>query len=600
VVYNPQSLLRPDRLDEISIKFKCAAVVILNGTCMFDRDQKHWWGRARHHHVLHFSRGQLATGQSIMFHRRFFSRRSVTRVWCPSTHKLQGRFVAIRVKTPTVDICLMAGYSPFQAPEADNFFLELRKLVVGSYIRRGSRSIEILGIDANGHVGLVKLPRTTDWVPQASRAVGCKQPEECDRNGALLLAAIEPRDFYLVNTFTTNKPTFYSNSGQGSTRPDYVTISRRLLNVVVNCDVWTRAGDEMQPVASEAGGRRKHRPIVLTMQLALPYSSADSPPPLWDHDKICNAVLYGDHKDDFLIDLEHALPEVTEIQEFDGHASPDDAYEMLQDKVHMVAKTHFAATSNNRSAATHSHPAGGSYSRAGANMYTDRCGREGANIYTDSQRHPATASGVLNHPLSSASDPELDTCRQQRWELRRACARGPPTEQQIGQLRTVTYKVKKIKQARKHRYEHRLLGELQGCLHQQDAAGAYRVSRKLSYKCIGPKRGKLNEIGPPQYDKQEWIHKLQLPGLVGGVAARPVDWQQLRNQRTGVSRPSTPHERTLAKRDQRGTAMCIRYAKLRKQPNQWSVPVGILRILHFPHEKKKTKAAWCRLHSSQC
>ena len=158
VVYNPQSLLRADRVNEISAKFKCAALVLLNATCIRLEDELYEWSTSKHHHVLHVGRGQRSTGLALLLHRRFFSRKSVKQVWAAQTPKLKGRLAAVRIKTPTVDIMPILAYAPFNPEEATAFYRELENLLAGKHVQRGNRTIEIWGIDANRHVGLEKLP----------------------------------------------------------------------------------------------------------------------------------------------------------------------------------------------------------------------------------------------------------------------------------------------------------------------------------------------------------------------------------------------------------------------------------------------------------
>ena len=516
-------------MEDITGLLKPCAAVALVGTCLPIDSDGPSISTMKNFQVIHWGRGAVSTGVSLLLHRSMFSARCLRHFWDHGNSKeLKGRVAAVRVKSPTHDLCFLIGYG-FQAPNNDaerrrnRIFFRWFSDVLDELPHR---CIPIWMLDANAHVGLRKLQEARAvWTKIDSPALGDHQLMHTNSNGELLHQVAERHHMKLANTFFPAGHSFYHNSGNSVSTVDFVVVPQAI--EVASTVVWRRTGDSLQLINCKS--RRDHRPVVVELLLGLPYSKPE-PTLHWDHDAVNRCLFVGERREELVGQVERALGnEMHQLQEHATKSYPDDLADRIWDIVHTAAKDIFQK---------------------------DRKG----------------------HPPQN----ELDTARLRRFALR---GQGIDGDDQgaVDELKVVTRQVRKLKRRQRKARCEAIIQELDTAWATRSSATAWRLTRALSDRAIGPKRRKLSAPQSPLFSSSELLEHYSKPGAEGGFTASRTDWRAWRESRTGgrvfISREARERARFVF----RQTARKVFQAPLRKQPPSWTFPTGIWRALLFPN-----------------
>lgn len=118
-LFNPLSLVSPQRLVDIEQAVRFSDVIVLPGTRLRQRDGPYWYDGDKQRWRLHFGYGKPGTGAmttraagiTFSFDGRRIDRTMVTRIDSPPD-KLAGRLAAVRLKAARTDLTLVACYFP--------------------------------------------------------------------------------------------------------------------------------------------------------------------------------------------------------------------------------------------------------------------------------------------------------------------------------------------------------------------------------------------------------------------------------------------------------------------------------------------------------
>ena len=123
------------------------------------------------------------------------------------------------------------------------------------------RTIPIIGIDANGHVGLSRDKVNKTFSPTISASIGPENPEKGNHQGAILREFLERTNFVALNTFFPTGETYYAQSSDAETRIDYLLVPASLLSSgrAPETSIMERLGDTSQHVCSQH--RADHFPM---------------------------------------------------------------------------------------------------------------------------------------------------------------------------------------------------------------------------------------------------------------------------------------------------------------------------------------------------
>ena len=317
--YNPLSLKRTHRLQQILQEFQWYSFVGLQGT-----------QRRTEHAVEQYTCGShvllewgcqasaKAAGVALALRAKVFQQRNIVRVYTPPA-AFQGRVGAVRVRRGDCDFCPIVAYVPVephtQSQRSCNERLWAWRHLLDSL---PSRCVPILLLYANGRTGTVQ-----------SAATGAVQPQRQNCNGSLLQHLLLHHHMFAVNTFHPAGDTYFGCFGRNS-RIDYVCLPQSMHPVVRQCTVLHAAGDRLQLVPSP--GRRDHRPVLVRFEHALSYQACDTRP-RWDHMLLAQGVLHGRHREVFLAKVESLCQKDEEWAELEkGPPGP------MWDKLNRIAR----------------------------------------------------------------------------------------------------------------------------------------------------------------------------------------------------------------------------------------------------------------------
>ena len=157
-----------------------------------------------------------------------------------------------------------------------------------------NRSINIIGLDANSHIGYTRDPGTNLWNPGGSDAIGAFDPENENTMGKIFRHFLERNNLVTINTFFDTGKTFYTHSG-GMTRIDYLCTTSSVFGGR-RCSktfVMNRLGDICQNIVSRY--RRDHFPAGTRLFIELKYLNTQNVVNI-DSDCLANAVKRGEPK----------------------------------------------------------------------------------------------------------------------------------------------------------------------------------------------------------------------------------------------------------------------------------------------------------------
>ena len=320
VSYNPLSLKRTHRLQQILQEFQWYSLVGLQGT-----------QRRTEHAVEQYTCGShvllewgcqasdKAAGVALALRAKVFQQRNVVWVYTPPA-AFQGRMGAVRVRRGDCDSCPIVAYVPVEPHTQSQRSYNER---LWAWVRHlldslPSRCVPILLLDANGRTGTVQ-----------SAATGAVQPQRQNCNGSLLHHLLLHHHMFAVNTFHPAEDTYFGCFGRNS-RIDYVCLPQSMHPVVRQCTVLHAAGDRLQLNPSQ--GRRDHRPALVRFEHALSYQACDTRP-RWDHMLLAQGVLHGRHREVFLAKVESLCQKDAEWAELEkGPPGP------MWDKLNRIAR----------------------------------------------------------------------------------------------------------------------------------------------------------------------------------------------------------------------------------------------------------------------
>eukprot|EP00929_Paragymnodinium_shiwhaense_P064999 TRINITY_DN32632_c0_g1_i1.p1 TRINITY_DN32632_c0_g1~~TRINITY_DN32632_c0_g1_i1.p1 ORF type:complete len:435 (-),score=25.74 TRINITY_DN32632_c0_g1_i1:238-1542(-) len=266
--YNPFTL-KHERLQEIVTELRSCDVLLLSGTKVQQRDGAPFHvGALDTHRCIHFGYGRgkgtnHSAGICICWKKTLCQTNRITQIFHPPK-LLQGRGGAIRVKQHNRDMLFICAYPP---PITDRSSREVSQKVYGWIDQLlkdcPRRCTPVVGLDANGRVGLESLPgNKSDVVYTNSQTIGTTDAEVENFNGQLLKQTMTRHFMSVANTFHAAGPTYHGIAS--SSRIDYVCIPTGLRVHIQRCEVWNRSGDRLQYFQKNA--RRDHRPVVLDFQ----------------------------------------------------------------------------------------------------------------------------------------------------------------------------------------------------------------------------------------------------------------------------------------------------------------------------------------------
>ena len=114
-----------------------------------------------------------------------------------------------------------------------------------------NRSTNIIGLDANGHIGYTRDPGTNLWSPGGADAIGAFGPENEITMGKIFCRFLERSNFDAINTFFDTGKTFYTRSGSMA-RIDYLCTTSSAFGGgrCSKTSVMNRRGDICQNIVS--------------------------------------------------------------------------------------------------------------------------------------------------------------------------------------------------------------------------------------------------------------------------------------------------------------------------------------------------------------
>ena len=522
-------MLQANRDHDCLAQFKSCHLVGIVGTNRA-LDNSVQQGKLGHFNRLQWAKGDPSTGLELWAHRRYIAPKHFRGHWS-GEGELRGRVGAARFKTPQLDLLCIVAYLPPNDTRTD-LSKRICKWMCELVSQHGHRCVPLIFMDGNAHLGLDKIPGLQHTHAMSkSASVGTANPAPENTNGRLLRQFAERHHLCFGNTFFRCSPTFYSNDGRSTSRVDYLLLPQALRPQIQSCEVWDRAGDALQLI--DCNARRDHRPLVLNVTIRLRYGAAEDERIVWDHDKLYRC-LRGEGLPDFV----HAVESRLQGVDWNSLAKqgPDAVHQALHEPIMEQALCYFRKS-----------PADTKHNKQDTDLAAATEERRAARL---------ALRRLRDHPQDS---PEVSVA--------------------AGNCKEATKVVRRIKRRLYHARQAALVAEVAEAWRKKDFATAWKVSRILAGKNIGPKRRQMAAPATPLFDKSEWLHFLAQQGPQGGVSATLCPATDVSpNMDVQVSGAHLRMGRWSAWRTQRE----LRYSKLRKTPPPWSFPAAVWRMLLEP------------------
>eukprot|EP00971_Amphidinium_carterae_P125669 2489421-Amphidinium_carterae.1 len=340
-------------------------------------------------------------------------------------------------------------------------------------------------MDANAHLGFPQHGEDNGV------AVGSAQPDVENANGTLLRQFMQMQHLAAINTYFGCGSTFYSGQGHRATRVDYILCPAAALPRVQRCEMWHRAGDRLQLI--QVNARRDHRPLAVRVALELTYTHERGHcRKHWDHDGLLRCWQYGEHREAIISDVEARLCE-RDFDVLSRGASPDALYTALQECVYTSFAKHYYVRANTR-------------------------------------------------PVSA----ELEEAREVRAQCRaqlQLYAGLPDTEpivvRALDKAREATRQARAIARRDRQEFTDMCVQQLEDAIKDGELRRAWRLTRLLSGKALGPKKRNTRAALSVSYSRHEWHALLGKRGCDGGLSGQPVEWSTW-VQHTTLSLPPCP------------------------------------------------------------
>ncbi|CAK0853967.1 unnamed protein product [Prorocentrum cordatum] len=305
-VWNPQNLLSPARLDEVSRALAGVGIVGLPGTCV-----RQWWNEPHHkatsvaHHVVHFGwqRSRLVNkscGCALMLAKKYFGVNDIRRLVTPPVG-LRGRGgLAYLASGPLLLAVFVLYFPPRPAAkgEAPIWRDTCRALVAWArdeLLRVPQRYTPVLLMDLNSG-----LSQHFDEDPVVGQFGAATESYA----GKLVHEWLAGARMQLINTTHRVGNTFFGMGG-ASSQIDYICAPQSA-GVLVE---WAKAWHRTAEAARASPAILDHVPVVAKIRIVPPLNQL----PLrerWDRPRLSGAVLSGSGREQFMTDLHEAFLEI--------------------------------------------------------------------------------------------------------------------------------------------------------------------------------------------------------------------------------------------------------------------------------------------------
>ena len=341
VLYNPLSIVRAYRGEQISAEFKDTTAVMLNGTrARQTANKQRYTAQYKHHWAVHwpYGRGRFtnrAAGCAVLLTNRI-SKDLVARVW-DGPSEAQGRAGAIRVKDKRRDIVLITMYWPPPTsgkgqeknwkPGIEVLTYWLRDVL----LEVPARATVILGMDLNDGFN---APQTDEEAGVLGQYIQGFQGYAATK----LLEVCAAMGLANINSYFKLGPTFYGPTGATS-HIDHIFVPQSEREEIVACEVWMRSGRRIQ--LRPDSKCRDHLPVVIKYKYQLRVAQRQKTRQ-WDQDAMCRCIQTGEGRREFLEALEDKVrTEQKEITCLEEQTTPDEHWETFRNKVCEIAQKHF-------------------------------------------------------------------------------------------------------------------------------------------------------------------------------------------------------------------------------------------------------------------
>jgi hypothetical protein len=285
VSYNVMSLNGETRLDEVCFALRKERVNIaaLQGTRRLLVD------RGRGFDVLfsngfvvisfgHLPHEDIAAGVAIALDLAFYKQEDIARIWAPNKFAKDalGRVGVVRIKRLDFDLTILCAYPPpvdghgRVRPVTTSVYKCLKHAIDTKGIIP-SRSLPLLLLDSNGHVGMTWDKTMKGWYPGSSPSIGTAEPERENVMGKVFRKFLEDVEFAAANTFVGAGKTYASQSSDARTRIDMVClpVSAFMAGRASPPYVDNKLGDRAQYLVSRY--RLDHAPVALHIRIKLEF-----------------------------------------------------------------------------------------------------------------------------------------------------------------------------------------------------------------------------------------------------------------------------------------------------------------------------------------
>ncbi len=315
VGWNPLSIAREGRLEEISQELRWTDLIILNGT---QRRGARWNSyttqRTSHHEFIHagYDRAPCSNrsaGIAIGWNLRSLNRSMVTQVHT-APKIVCGRGLGVRFKGTKTDCYAMGLYvEPMPKAKRDRprwrqGTQALMTWAASTLGTLGARTTIVLATDLNDRMGIPQnggldarpFSIMEDW---DDARVGPHEAEHEGEAATRFREVLATGDLYLPTTWAPLGPTFFGPRNHTS-RIDFVGVSTGRREATEVRHLW-RAGKRLQLIPTKAV--RDHIPTLITTDCELHYEGSEQLPG-WDIDAIAKGWELGYRKAEFLNDFE--------------------------------------------------------------------------------------------------------------------------------------------------------------------------------------------------------------------------------------------------------------------------------------------------------
>jgi hypothetical protein len=305
VTYNVMIANTENRMEDIAeaLRQSGVQVALLQGT------MRTLWDTKRGYDVIDvgkyrcYSFGTVKekhAGCMISVCRQTFEDNEAIRIWALVDPSVRGRLGVVRLKRTTFDVSLITAYVPPVDANGEvrevghKVYKCLQDLIEHKSVIPG-RSIPIIGLDANGHVGLEYRWESKVWVTGGSGVVGEAEAEKENQQGKLLREFCENSRLSIINSFHQAGKTYYSQASWAQARVDYLLVPSGVFadGKCGATKVNTKLGNQLQYIISKY--RVDHFPVGMRINILLAYLEKSEKVRI-DRDLLASTVKKGGPK----------------------------------------------------------------------------------------------------------------------------------------------------------------------------------------------------------------------------------------------------------------------------------------------------------------